>query len=306
VSWTLLVALLAALPGAVMGASVDPALAPVPNDSIIFYKPPTNGKPGRAVTGTLADGVYTRKRAFTTRRWTSIAVGRDSMAFYDRGTGKLLTGRFRNGIWKPLKSRTIAKGYTHVVASCDSILFYRRSTDSGKTAEFTSGEVRNMRNLAAANPGPGFDYHLVASSCDTVKLLGTRDSSGNAAVSGLLDNGRYQLGFQAFGGAVTWTHLATSTDSYLELSPPRGAGAGTYGLLVDGLYDSDDDTIPCCFGADWDIIAGASDTLLFYMRSGVASLVILEGGEYQDLPPLGRSLGRAGASSPAASDPHRL
>ena len=277
---TLLAALTLA-PVAVQGRSVSPALAPTPNTSIVLYKPPANGKPGRAVTGTLVDGEFTRKGAFDTRRWTSIAVGRDSMALYDRGTGKLLTGRFRNGIWKPLKTRTIAKGYTHVVASCDTILFFKRSIAGGKSAEFTSGDIRDLRNSKVDDDSYPDDYRLLAASCDTLLALG-EDGDGDGAVAhagllrdGYLEDANTGLPFDVRG----WNQLTANRTSYLKLNVPTGGPAsGEWGELRNGDFNgtgSDDDF------DRFDIIAGASDSVLLYERSaGTAGVVLLvDGGD---------------------------
>jgi hypothetical protein len=268
----------AALPATVLASDVRPALSPTTNSSIVLYKPPANGKPGRAVTGVFAGGVFVRKSAFSTRRWTSIAVGRDSMAFYDKGTGKLLTGKFRNGIWKPLKSRTIAKGYTHVVASCDTILFYKRPTRTGKTAEFAGGDIRDMRNM----PSTGDDIPLMAASCDTLITLGDVADGLPGAPFGWL-----RLGHVEFLGSVSGspTHLTANRTSAFRLEvPDAGLARGQWDRIMAGEFDgigfSDG------FGR-WDIIAGAGDSILFYMRStGVTGSWLLLNGDPTDTGPV--------------------
>jgi hypothetical protein len=253
-----LLAALVAVPGMVLGRSVSPALAPETNTSIVLYKPPANGKPGRAVTGTLVYDAgtgsvqFTKKGAFSTRRWTSIAVGRDSMALYDKGTGKLVTGRFRNGIWKPVKSRTIAKGYTHVVASCDTILFYKRSTASGRTAEFTSGDIRDMRTFST----PLEDNSLLAASCDTLMALGAGTFADGLA--GWLRYGHYQPNRDSIGNRAT--QLTANRSSFMQLF----GNQGSWGQLRDGDRTFVDDALDFAL---WDVIAGTGDSILFYIRS---------------------------------------
>jgi hypothetical protein len=269
-----------ALPGIVLARDVRPALAPTPNTSIILYKPPVNGKPGRAVIGTLIGGVFTKKGAFNTRRWTSIAVGRDSMALYDRKSGKLVTGRFRNGVWKPVRTRTIATGYTHVVASCDSIYFYKRSTGSGTAAEFTSGEVRDMRRNDIDTDAYQDDYNLLAASCDTLLALGDDgDGDGPVAETGLHRDGYFEDSVGLAAAGRIWTHLTANATSYLHLDVPAGGSAdGAWGQLRNGdrvQTGSDDGFDP------WDIIAGVTDSVLLYERSsGSAAVVLLvDGGD---------------------------
>jgi hypothetical protein len=228
---------------------------------LVLYKPPANGKPGRVVTGTLVGNEFTRKGAFSTRRWTNIAVGRDSMAFYDRGTGKLLTGKFRNGAWKPNRTRTIAKGYTHLIASCDTLLLSRVSTNAAVTAEFTSGDIRDVRRVNLAALGISDPrWRVGTSSCDTLKL---RDNLRDEDEFGLLRYGHYEHVEESFGAQAT--HLAANRTSYLSLDMPlSGPAPGRWGSLQGGddAFGGSADTF-----SRWDAIAGAGDAIFFYIRS---------------------------------------
>ncbi|MFN8623475.1 MAG: hypothetical protein U0869_22275 [Chloroflexota bacterium] len=167
------------------------ALPATPNTSFVAYHPPTRTASARLVLGTLSGGVYTRTKTVKSGRWTNIAIGRDTMALYDKGTGKLTTGKLRAGVWKPLATTTVRKGYTDVVASCDTILFYRRSTGVGLVAELTSGGMRDKQNVALT---PGIT--LLQASCDT--LLGITP-----------------------GGTSVWTLGACSRTAYLAASLPE-------------------------------------------------------------------------------------
>lgn len=282
-------AFLAAAPAG--AADRTPALAPTPNTSIVFYRPPKGGKPGLVERGTLSNGVYARMGTFKTGKWTAIAVGRDSMALYERGSGRLLTGRFRNGAWKPVRTRTIAKGFSHVVASCDSILFFRRSNGTGLTAEFTSGDVRDLRKLTGPWFSQGQDYRLVAASCDTLHFLGDGPVGGLLADSGWLRFGRYEETVPDIFGDVSRTHLAANADSYLQLDVPNaGLATGSWGRLRGGFWQQTGASGG--FGR-WDIIAGAADTILFYVRTdGTANRVTLEDGSYSDKGPFATKLKR--------------
>jgi hypothetical protein len=221
--------------------------------------------------GTLAGGVYTRKGSFQTRRWTDIAVGRDSMALYDRKTGRLTTGTFRNGVWKSVKTQTIRAGYTHVVASCDSILFYRRSTGVGLVAELSAGGIRDKREVALT-----VGRTLLEASCDTLLSI-TPGSPAQQWALGTLKDGTYQPTSTA-QYAVAYTRLATDTGSFLVLAADGvGPDYGFWGSLVGGARAFVGESAG--FGS-WRIIAGAADSVLFYEPSYGVYTGTLKNGVY--------------------------
>ncbi len=75
--------------GLVMVLSVAaPATANhIPNTSIVFYKP-TSTATGKAQFGTHANGVLTLKGSLSTGKWTHVAVGRETLLFYNSANGK--------------------------------------------------------------------------------------------------------------------------------------------------------------------------------------------------------------------------
>ena len=95
-----LVVLMASVSLAAIGSARTVA-ALTPNQSIML------AKPDRAVTGTLAGGVWTRKRSLHLPHFTHAAASRDTLALYDRDTGVLRTGTFRNGVYTFVRMRTI-------------------------------------------------------------------------------------------------------------------------------------------------------------------------------------------------------
>jgi hypothetical protein len=262
---------LSAAPAAMASPLAASALSP--SGSLLIYLP------GRAITATLKNGVYTQRSSFVTRGWTAAAASRDSLAFYNRITGKLWIGTFRGGIFHAVETRNVAKGFTRVVASCDTILLYKGSTGLAVTATLTGGHLGARRSTIVS----AALTQLVA-SCDS-----THGERGDPViVERTLVGGRTEEGRTYFGGPLAAVVVATS-DSFLTLDTTAGNAHGIWARLIHGtkaapIGEADG------FGA-WDMMGGSADSILFYHRAdGVTAISTLVGGAYSYVG-LGPNLG---------------
>jgi hypothetical protein len=276
-----------ALAGVALPISALPSLAlPItPNTSIVAYRPPTSTTPGLAIVGTLSDGRYALKSSFRTGRWSDIAVGRDTMALYDRKTGRLTTGRFRNGTWTPVRTRTIRAGYTHVVASCDTILFYERSTGLASTARLAAGDMGARRSLGLRS---GLD--LMDASCDTLYAFARGDSEWYQEW-GLLADGRYARTSSRDRQQRPVTVFTANTSEWLAVDTTTAAPQwGAHGHMSSGAVDFLTDYGEMAYGA-WDVFAAAADSAIFYApRYGTAYTIRLENDSRTDVGPVAGGL----------------
>jgi hypothetical protein len=246
---------------AMVAAPVQATLSP--NTSLFLYRP------GHAITATLSGGVYTRKRSFLTTGWTAAAASRDTLALYNANTGKLKLGTFRNGIFTPTRTTTTAKGYTAMTASCDTIMFYKSSTGRAVTATLTGG---HMGTKTAYGLGTG--YQMMAASCDSVWM----QAVVAAAEMGKLAGGSYSQTYVGTGSRL----VAATDDSMLSLYS-LSTTHGEWSTFFGGHANC-----PCGdahgFGP-WDMIAGTSDSVLFYTSDGTAARATLANAAYSYVGP---------------------
>ena len=150
----------------VLGAlAATSASALTPNDSILFWKP------GKATTGVLHNGAYTKKATFALSGVSLAAASRSSLALYTRDTGRLRTGTFRNGRYAAVESITIRTGFTHMAASCDSLLLYNTATGRFPVGTLAGGRFRDRTSGLLF---PGFDR--VSATCLLYTSPSPRDS----------------------------------------------------------------------------------------------------------------------------------
>lgn len=237
-----------------------PAGAQTPNHSILFYQP------GRAVTGMLKQGAFTQKRSFTLRKVTAAAATRDSLALYDKATGKLRTGTFRKGVYRHVKTITIRPGFTHAAGSCDSVLFYNTLTGRALAGTLVSGRFRD-RTLYQIGAG----WTTMVASCDTAWIT---DAGGQVSMLGALSGGDWvQHGPTINPDSFSFSILAATRDSVLSLAGNFGIwGTLTGGTRALGGNSSD--------FAVWDRVAGTATTLQFYRADGLEARAVLLGGAY--------------------------
>jgi hypothetical protein len=264
-------ALLCALLLALVAA---PAAALTPNHSIFFFKK------GTAHTGVLKDGVYTRKRVMSMGGVTHAAVSRDSLALYNRGTGRLRTGTFRGGVYTPVTSRLIQPGFTHLAASCDSLILYNALTGSYRIGAFTTGRLRG--NQTGSLP-TGVVW--MTASCDSLAFV-TTDGDWWLRVRTMSGGGLGPAGGLTDLGGWCNGPLATSTaDSLLmvgQARPQPGVptrDCGRVGRLQGGVFSKTSD--PRGF-SDWSLLAGTARNVLFYHSSGLAYAWRLSNGSITD------------------------
>jgi hypothetical protein len=232
-------------------AQTRPALSPLPSPSIVLYRLSPSGTSGRIRTGILDEETYTQRGSFRTARWSHIVVGRDSMAMYHKGSGRLVLGTLKNGRFREKSRRRIAKGFTHVTASCDTIAFYREGTGTLLTAEFTSGAMRDRRTTTL-----GASYFLIDASCDSMLLR-----EGIQSDIGDLDNGHFR-DEDGLVDADPWTDLAADRTSILAYQ--GASGEVTYFRMTDGDLGSGT-TGSVQIGLEH--VRGVGDDILFYEGS---------------------------------------
>lgn len=258
-----LIAVLAA--SALAEAGPRPALSPTPNASIALYKPSANGKSGTLRTGIIKAGGYIQKQVTKTGSWSAMAAGRDSLALYDKRSGRLLVGTLRDGRFRSKQEHRIGKGFTHAASSCDSLLLYREGTGVAQTGELTLGAYRDPR-MAGMRAG----FRIVEGSCRVLLLNGPTPprtetrwlQDGHLAGSDSYHEGEY-------------TFVGQNRTSFLIFYAPStgqwGRWSGTFPDAEGGASS---------FSADWDIIEGAGDWMVFYDRdSGVAAVWSLIDGQ---------------------------
>jgi hypothetical protein len=256
----------------IAGAAAAPASALTLNHSILLYKP------GHAETGTLKNGAYVRKRVLSLGTVTHAAASRDTLALYNAATGRLRTGQFRQGVYTPIRSITIRKGFSHVIASCDSILFYDRDTGRTMTAVLTGGTLGSERHTFFLSTV----WRKLIASCDTTWFQGVAPpedpSSSGTKLQGELDGGVWTQGFYA-PDTVQDLRIAATSDSFIALydGPSCAPWCGTWGQMGNGGLDPDGSATS--FGM-WQRVTGAATTLLFYNANGLEARSTLVGGQY--------------------------
>lgn len=281
----LLVAFVAAtllLPAQAAARDTRPAMAPGANRSVVLYKK-FDGQPrGRLRVGTLVGDVFTQKQRIDTGRWSHIVAGRDTIALYDRQSGKLKLGWFKKGRITFTSTRDFTKGYTHVAASCDSIAFHKRGTDSLRTAELSGGQMRDLRTIHLVSPP--LVYVLPATAtCDTLVLRTTVTWHRSILRDGYLETVDYApIEVPAIHGS--------NRTAYFAVNAQNGNGVA-FGFRFGELESAE------VYGAmpfAPDIIAGAGDGMVFYDReSGQTRYLEIVGSAIDDLgtgPSLGRNI----------------
>jgi hypothetical protein len=256
-----------------MTSIAAPAAALTPNDSVLFWKP------GKAATGVLHNGVYTRKAAFSLDGVSLAAASRSSLALYTRDTGRLRTGTFRNGVYRPVETITVRTGFTHMVASCDTLLLYNGATGRTLVGTLVGGRFRDP---TARNLGAG--ANRLAATCDGMIMLdivGPDESSIRV--------------FSLVAGRAAWEvdtgmslgdpdlRLATTDDSYLVVVPST-AGAtwfGIWGLVVPAANPPLQTVSQTSGFSDWRIVAGTASSLQFYRPDGLTCRWWLAAGGIQ-------------------------
>jgi hypothetical protein len=244
-----------------LAASALPASAQTPNHSVLFYRP------GIAVTGTLKAGTFTQKASFRLKRVSLAAATRSSLALYTKGTGRLRTGTFRNGIFRQREAITIRPGFTHVAGSCDTVFFYNTLTGRALAGTLVKGRFRN-RTSYQLQPG----WTNVTASCDTAWLSDVGKQS--SLIGGLSGGDWSQIGSPIDPDSFAFPLQAATRDSVLSLA--RG-NAGHWGTLTAGTRD-----LRGYAGsfATWDLVAGTASTLQFYRSDGLEARAKLVGGIY--------------------------
>jgi hypothetical protein len=268
------------MPAQATARDVRPAMPPGANRSLVLYKKFDGVARGRLRVGTLVENDFTQKQVIDTGRWSHIVAGRDSIALYDRKSGKLKLGTFRNGRINFTTTRDLSKGYTHVAASCDSIAFHKAGTTTLRTAELTGGQMRDLRRHTLISPP--LVYVLPATAtCDTLILRTT----------------------------VTW-HLGILRDGYfesvqyspIEVPSHHGANRSAYfsvnaqnGNAAAFEIDRGDIVTASVLGAlpfEPDIIAGVGNGMVAYRRDTGQTLYLDIVGSVIEPNGIGPSLGR--------------
>jgi hypothetical protein len=244
-----------------------------PNQSIFIYKP------GKAITGTLANGTFVKKRTLKLRGWDLAAVSRDTLALYDRDSGKLRTGRFRGGVFNPIETTTIRTGFRRMVASCDTLLLYEPASGRALTGILSGGKLRQKHPFQL---GPGWD--TFTASCDTTTFE-DNGTPGGRREWGALTGGLYSKSGDQLN-SVNWARiLASTTDSLLAFDWAAdcepGPACGYWGTLKDGQINAGNQGQSARDFGEWDIVAGSASTIFFYDKDGVAGRSTLKDGVYQ-------------------------
>jgi hypothetical protein len=234
-----------------------------PNGSIFFFKP------GHAMTGTLKNGVFHRQRTFATTGWTAAAATRDSLALYNKATGKLKIGTFRGGIFTAKHTRRLLKGYTRLGSTCDSLMLYNGATGRAVTATLTGGELgaRSAYSLPLS-------ANIVVGACKGFYIW---SNNGGEFARGTLEGGLWTQSHRDTTGGSVIDRWAMTADSSLYIRSSAG-GAGEWDQVEDNgqlVAGGSTDT----FGA-WDIVAGTGNSVLFYIRDGIVATGVLSGGNY--------------------------
>jgi hypothetical protein len=281
----LLAALVAAtllVPSQAAARGSRPAMAPGPNRSIVLYKKFDGQARGRLRVGSLVGAAFTQKQVIDTGRWSHIVAGRDTIALYDRQSGKLRVGWFRKGRITFTSTRAFTKGYTHVAASCDSIVFHKRGAASLRTAELSGGQMRDLRTIDLITP-PLVYVVPVTSTCDTLSLRTTVTWHRGVLRDGYLETVDYApIEVPAIHGS--------NRTAYFAVNAQNGNGAA-FGFRFGELETAE------VYGAmpfTPDIIAGAGDGMVFYDgESGQTRYLKVVGSIIDDLgagPSLGRNI----------------
>jgi len=235
-------------------APVAADAARTPNDSIMFYKP------GRIVTGTLIRGQFQREDSFKTGTWTGAAASRDTLALYNRNTGRLLTGKFRGGLFVPKETRTIATGFDRIAAGCDTIVIGGGPTNVGIIATLTDGLLRHQQPFNVYHP------QLMIASCHELEKI-NRDSQDGYDIA----NGGALEDCATYG--PLFAKLAATADSYLGVKGANGSWGHATNACLGQVGSSSS------FGS-WDILAGTATSILFYKADGRGASGIVNNGGY--------------------------
>jgi hypothetical protein len=256
-------------------ATAPPAKAATGNTSIIL------AGHGYIATGTMSAGVFKQNQYFYGGVFTHAAVSSDTAMLYNTNTGAVATGYFTNG-WFTIQNRyNIPSGFTHLVASCDTFLTYRRGTAYGMTGTLKNG------TLAVKHYVNGFhsDWQHITASCDTV-LFYAATNIGNTGVRalGYLRFGYFQQTSQYNSGFEWVTNMTSTSDSWLQYYNAPGNSFGRWGALKYGGDTASDynNYMHNNYQRSSDnILAGTSDTVVFYNKSnGAAATSTLVNGNY--------------------------
>jgi hypothetical protein len=272
-----------------------PTSAMTPNTSLIFWKRTCGNlspllcqerRPGIAVTGTLKAGVFTQEAVFSMGRVSSIAVSRDSLAVYDKRSGVLRTGRFRNGLHTIENRYELRTGYDRMVASCDTVMLVDNDTGHALTGLLVGGKLTDRLRFRVpatrnpADPSP-YGWWRMTASCrqGMYDELCEPTGGGSGPTVGQLTDGRWTPQFR------NWDAVGRRPVVAVRVGFASWAG---WGLDDDrcqvGLGERDLDLMVIRLGPDghladlseaihthlapWDVAAGTADSFLLYQNGG--------------------------------------
>lgn len=278
---------------------VAPAAALTPNSSIIFWKRTCGSlspllcqeqRPGIAVTGTLKAGVFTKQAVFSLGRVSSIAVSRDSLAVYDRRSGVLRTGRFRNGLHSLSHRYELRAGYDRMVASCDTVMLVDNDTGHALTGLLVDGRLTDrvrFRVPATRNPAEPSPYGWwrMTASCrqGMYDELCDPTGGGSGTTVGQLTEGRWTPQFRSWdavgrrpivgvrAGIVSWAGYGLDDDRCMVGLGERDLDLMIIRLGADGNLADLSDAIYTHL-TTWDVAGGTADSFLLYRNDGNAWL----------------------------------
>lgn len=229
-----------------------PAAAATPNHSLFLA-----GR-GRAETGVLKGTTYTRKKQFAMSGVSAAAATRTSLAIYTKGSGKLRTGTFRNGVYTPVETVTLRTGFTHAVGSCDSLLLYNSLTGRALSGTLVSGRLRNRSSFFLP-----VGLTSLGSSCDTTWFSGPNFLAVPPnGVRGTLSGGDWRKTGDVFANSDV--RVGMSGTSYIAYTT---SGYAVWGSAVGGVLSQKNATSD---NKTYDIFTGAASTMLYYDTSGYA------------------------------------
>ena len=231
-----------------IATTASPAVAVTPNASLMLI----GG--GKAETGVLKNGTYTRKHRFALSGVTAAAADRSSLALYTKGTGRLRTGTFQGGTWTPVETISVRSGFTHAVGSCDSLLLYNTVSGRAMSGTLIGGRFRNRTSffLPAGLTSLG-------SSCDTTWFSGPNLlAAPPRGMVGTLTGGDWVKTGDVYG---TDNRIGMDGTSYIQW---RGTFAA-WGSAIGGVIDE----VEVVNNFDpWDIVTGSANTFIYHQNNG--------------------------------------
>ncbi len=221
--------------------------AAVTRDTVLFY----NSSSGKGVTGTLVNGVFTKKGTFQIATgFNRIAASCDTVLFYNRTTGDIGAGLLKGGTLSGFGSGDFEPpGFDLISSSCDTIYFYQNPT-GGFAAQWRSGLLQGGRYTQKFHGGSA-DARIYTHLTNTADSYLLYSKGLHFGYWGSVTGGN-PPGFtdqtDTFG---TWTRIAGTGDSILFYDPPTGLAARS--TLRNGVYTfQGSNTI----ATRWKVIAG--------------------------------------------------